>query len=122
MAVATKRPAGKRSSYERMLRSQRAALLRRLRDHRQVVLAELEPEDELELASRTLQQDLAVDTLEREKQLLGEIEAALGRFQTELYGVCAGCGANIPARRLQALPWTRFCLACAERRQAHWKN
>jgi DnaK suppressor protein len=42
------------------------------------------------------------------------IEAALRRIDDGTFGECAGCGGEIPTRRLQALPWTQFCLSCQE--------
>lgn len=41
------------------------------------------------------------------------IDAALARIADGTYGVCARCGADIPAARLQALPATAVCTACA---------
>ncbi len=42
------------------------------------------------------------------------IEAALRRIADGSFGVCVTCGANIQDRRLEALPWTQFCLRCQE--------
>ncbi len=42
------------------------------------------------------------------------IEAALRRTENGTFGECAGCGGEIPLRRLHALPWTQFCLRCQE--------
>jgi len=42
------------------------------------------------------------------------IEAALRRIEDGTFGECAGCGDEIPARRLHALPRTQFCLRCQE--------
>lgn len=42
------------------------------------------------------------------------IEAALRRIDDGTFGECAGCSGEIPTRRLQALPWTQFCLRCQE--------
>lgn len=42
------------------------------------------------------------------------IEAALRRIDDGTFGECAGCGEEIPIRRLHALPWTQFCLRCQE--------
>lgn len=42
------------------------------------------------------------------------IEAALRRIDDGTFGECAGCGGEIPTRRLQALPRTQFCLRCQE--------
>jgi DnaK suppressor protein len=42
------------------------------------------------------------------------IEAALRRIDDGIFGECAGCGGEIPIRRLHALPWTQFCIGCQE--------
>ncbi|HTU42328.1 MAG TPA: TraR/DksA family transcriptional regulator [Candidatus Aquilonibacter sp.] len=42
------------------------------------------------------------------------IEAALRRIEDRTFGECAGCSNEIPIRRLNALPWTQFCLRCQE--------
>ncbi len=121
MAVAT-RKATKHATVERFLRSRREELVTRLQGHRDEVRAERIPDDSYGLASRTLLEDLTVDSLEREQQLLADIELALDRIEEGDYGVCEGCGADISSRRLQALPWARYCIECAERRQVFWRN
>ena len=30
------------------------------------------------------------------------------------YGECEGCGEEISAARLKALPWARYCVTCQE--------
>lgn len=122
MATASKRTSSKRSGYERLLRSKQEELQLRLRDHRDEMVAERIPDDQYGIASRTLLEDMTVDTLEREQEMLGEISHALQRLEEGEYGVCEGCGEDIPQRRLEALPWARFCVKCAERRQAFWMN
>ncbi|MCU1518550.1 MAG: transcriptional regulator, TraR/DksA family [Pseudarthrobacter sp.] len=44
---------------------------------------------------------------------LAEVEAALARINDGTYGVCAVCGQPIAEGRLEARPWTPFCLAHA---------
>ncbi|MGH7894758.1 MAG: TraR/DksA family transcriptional regulator [Candidatus Binatia bacterium] len=44
---------------------------------------------------------------------LPEIEAALGRAAKDAYGVCVSCGNGIAPGRLEVLPATPYCLACA---------
>jgi DnaK suppressor protein len=43
-----------------------------------------------------------------------EIEAALDRLRSGEYGVCQECETRIADRRLNALPWARYCLTCQE--------
>ena len=118
MAVAIKCAPQKYAPFARLLSSKRGELLDRLGDHREAVLVERVPDDTVGLASRTLLEDLAIDTLQRDQQLLRELEAALARLEEGAFGVCERCREEIPGRRLKALPWTRLCLRCAERRQA----
>ena len=122
MAVATKRVSRKHSAFERYLRSKREELTAQQADLRQEMVADRVPDDSYGLASQTLLEDITVDTLEREHELLGEIEAALERLEEGEFGICQGCGEHIPQRRLEALPWARYCVSCAEKRQVHWKN
>jgi len=46
------------------------------------------------------------------RTVLRLIEAALKRIADRSFGTCIGCGDDIQARRLEALPWTQFCLRC----------
>jgi DnaK suppressor protein len=42
------------------------------------------------------------------------IEAALDRLDSGDYGVCLSCEEPIPPKRLQAVPWARYCVGCQE--------
>jgi len=44
---------------------------------------------------------------------LDEVDDALARLAARTYGVCEACGGPIAAERLDALPVTRRCVACA---------
>lgn len=56
---------------------------------------------------------LHLNSLDYEK--LRRIEEALDRLDSGDYGTCLSCGEPIRERRLDALPWARYCLACQER-------
>jgi len=42
------------------------------------------------------------------------IEEALDRLSSGDFGVCLACEEAIPAKRLKALPWARYCVSCQE--------
>lgn len=42
------------------------------------------------------------------------VEEALDRLQSGDYGFCLACEAPIPPKRLDALPWARYCVPCQE--------
>ena len=50
-----------------------------------------------------------------EYRQLRQIQEALDRLQIGEYGVCASCEERIAMKRLHALPWARYCVACQER-------
>ncbi|WP_426002517.1 TraR/DksA family transcriptional regulator [Paenarthrobacter sp. NyZ202] len=47
---------------------------------------------------------------EQSRAGLAQIQAALDRIVAGTYGVCAVCGAEIPEGRLEARPWTPYCV------------
>ena len=50
-----------------------------------------------------------------DRQLLQMVENALQRIREGSFGECVNCGAEINAKRLEAVPWTRYCIECQEK-------
>ena len=48
-------------------------------------------------------------------QTLNEVRAALQRIDDGTYGRCIDCDKNIEPARLEAVPWTPYCLADQEK-------
>lgn len=42
------------------------------------------------------------------------IDEALDRMNSGHYGYCLACEEPIPAKRLNAVPWARYCVGCQE--------
>lgn len=42
------------------------------------------------------------------------VEEALDRLNSGDFGICLACEEPIPAKRLKALPWARYCVTCQE--------
>lgn len=104
----------KYGAFQKLLVSHREKLRSRLDQHLEDVYIDREPDDEAAEATRNLTKDLALAALERERRTLAEIELALQRIASGDYSFCERCGTRIPDVRLQALPWTRSCVECAE--------
>ncbi len=47
------------------------------------------------------------------REELDAIDAALARIEDGRFGTCVSCGEAIDARRLDAIPHTPVCVACA---------
>lgn len=55
--------------------------------------------------------DLAIR--ENARRMLYQVERALFRIEEGTYGVCRQCGKKVDPARLEAIPYTRYCLHCA---------
>src|SRR2546426_547422 len=42
------------------------------------------------------------------------IQEALDRIEAGDYGICLSCEEQIPVKRLQALPWAKYCVDCQQ--------
>lgn len=51
---------------------------------------------------------------DRDAKTLRDIEAALAAIVNGEYGVCGRCDGAIPVKRLEVLPFARWCVDCAE--------
>ena len=50
-----------------------------------------------------------------ERNTLNMVENALARIREGSFGECVNCGNDINAKRLEAVPWTRYCIECQEK-------
>jgi DnaK suppressor protein len=57
--------------------------------------------------------DNIIGLMDSERKILMEIDEALSRIEDGTYGICQGRGEPIPKERLKAIPWARYCVACA---------
>ena len=55
---------------------------------------------------------------ERDADVLKQVRDALGRVDDGTFGTCIVDGGPIEAERLEALPWTRYCLKHAQQLEA----
>ena len=50
---------------------------------------------------------------------LRQIQEALDRLALGEFGICLACEQPIAPKRLQALPWAKYCVKCQERVADH---
>lgn len=70
--------------------------------------------DELDRTQDASDRDYAMSSLERSSDRLREVRSALRRIESGTFGICGGCEENINPKRLAAIPWAPFCIACQE--------
>jgi hypothetical protein len=70
-----------------------------------------------DMGTETYLQELNAALLENEEYLLTESLAAIQRIDEGSFGNCESCGTPIAKDRLDALPYARYCTACADQLQ-----
>ena len=70
-------------------------------------LAHLDPSDR---ATASIAKDDLLGEAARSSATLAEVEAALDRIGDGSYGRCTECDREIPLARLEAVPWTPYCI------------
>ncbi len=67
-----------------------------------------------DLGSEEFSRDMSAVLAENEGYLATEVRDALARIAANSYGECEQCGKGIALARLEAIPFARHCVRCAE--------
>lgn len=98
--------------YKDILETRQAELVEVLRN-RDAITIEKSP-DALDEVQNAAERELAIRNLDRESNLLRNVRAALRRIDEGEFGTCVHCEEEISPKRIAAVPWTPFCIACQE--------
>ena len=71
-------------------------------------------QDPADMAANAYTKELMMSMSTNDRQLLESIDAALHRIADGTYGKCIHCSEPILEKRLEAVPWARYCLRCAD--------
>ncbi len=70
--------------------------------------------DEGDRANTSLAREIDLGQKSRDRALLGAVDAALKRISERTFGQCLNCEQEINAKRLEAIPWVRYCITCQD--------
>ncbi|MFQ5867667.1 MAG: TraR/DksA family transcriptional regulator [bacterium] len=68
--------------------------------------------DTIDLAGDSSARELLFELNDSERHRLEDINRALQKIEQGDFGVCEKCGDKISNKRLQAVPYARFCIKC----------
>ena len=71
-------------------------------------------QDLADKASTSYTKEFLYSLSNNERIILSAVEDAISRIEEGEFGVCEECGEKINKKRLDAVPWARFCLNCQE--------
>ncbi|HYO99570.1 MAG TPA: TraR/DksA family transcriptional regulator [Pyrinomonadaceae bacterium] len=108
---------------KRKLKSYRDRLLERREGlFRQVTEAEMSSrerdleatQDPADMAANAYTKELLISMSANDRRLLALIDEALNRIEAGGFGECVNCGEPVQEKRLEAVPWARYCLKCQD--------
>ena len=104
------------ASYQRLLESKAEEVRRSMSAQKAAqVVARLDvPSDEGDLSQQHHEEWIFLNRNTIDIRLLREIEDALRRLEQGTYGTCMECEEPISIKRLNAVPWARYCVTCQE--------
>ncbi|MFN3323894.1 MAG: TraR/DksA family transcriptional regulator [Bryobacteraceae bacterium] len=105
------------NKFKEILETRQAELSQVLRN-REGIAIEKSP-DALDEVQHAAERELAIRNLDRESNLLRNVRLALRRIDEGTFGICLHCEEEISPKRLNAVPWAPFCIACQEQYDRH---
>ena len=70
-----------------------------------------------DIATDTYDREFSLSLASNERQALYELEDALKKIEEGTFGICEECKILISRTRLRAVPYTRLCLKCQEKKE-----
>ena len=105
------------NKYKALLEARQAELAGGLRNREGIAIEKTaDALDEVQLAG---ERELAIRNLDRESNMLRNVRLALARMADGSYGTCLHCEEDISSKRLNAVPWTAYCIKCQEAADRH---
>jgi DnaK suppressor protein len=105
-------------NFKRELEAKQADLAQRIQRKRERLAVSLRG-DALDRVRTINEREFAARDLALEIHLLKGVQEALREIEAGTFGRCAACDREIPLRRLEAVPWSPYCIRCQEMADAH---
>ena len=93
--------------------AERENLLNKLKEN-DLSIDDSETPDPVDLAVRNYSKNVMLAVSENDSRQIILINEALERIDDDEYGSCQNCEKEINPKRLDAIPWARYCLNCQE--------
>jgi DnaK suppressor protein len=107
----------KYENYRRLLENKAEELRRSMSAQKvsQLVARRDQLSDEGDLSQQSHEEWIFLNRNTLDMKLLREVQDAIRRIEQGAYAVCHECEDPISVKRLNAVPWARYCVACQDR-------
>ena len=72
-------------------------------------------QDIVDRAESSYTKEFLLSLSDTERAQLFMIDEALRRIEKNEFGICQMCGKNISKKRLDAVPWSPYCIECQQK-------
>ena len=112
-------PKFKPATYRKMLEKKAEEVRSSMSSQKaaQVVSRLDEPSDEGDLSQQHHEEWIFLNRNTLDIKLLREVQGALRRIETGIFGTCGTCGKPIAPERLEVLPWATDCVDCHSKKR-----
>src|SRR6202795_1204224 len=103
--------------YKKKLATRREELVRGIaRTEQEGREADEDPTVDLgDKAANSYTKEFLFGQTHNDRSLLALVDTALARIKDGSYGECNSCHEELQQKRLEAVPWTRYCITCQEK-------
>jgi len=70
-----------------------------------------------DMASDSYDRELSLNIAGEVQEIVYEIDDALKRMEEGSFGKCISCGKKIPQKRLNAVPYAKYCIQCKSKEE-----
>ena len=105
--------------YKKKLQARREELLKAIaRTGQEGREADEDPTVDLaDKAANSYTKEFLFGQTHNDRQLLALVDEALERIREGTFGQCVQCEEELQQKRLEAVPWTRYCISCQEKQE-----
>ncbi len=100
-------------------RADLVSVVQKTEDYGRQVDSEAEGMDLADKASSSYTKEFMFSKSDGDRQLLQKVVDALLRLDEGDFGKCMNCEEEVERKRLEAVPWSPFCLSCQAKAEAN---
>lgn len=108
-----------KNQIKKKLLNEKEEILKKLSEFRNEG-KEIEPgvaQDVIDKAESSYAKEFLFELSDAERKLLIQIDNALKKIERDDFGICEMCQKEISIKRLNAVPWTPYCIKCQEKQE-----
>ena len=113
-----------REEFRKMLLQKKDTILRKLNEltNESKEMESNVAQDVVDKAETSYTKEFLLSLSDADREQLLLVDEALKRLERDEFGICQLCHQEIGRKRLEAIPWTPYCINCQEKAEEESKS